>query len=148
MQEPKLKFIMLEGNKYTPQFSSEGAAGIDLFSPKEYKIPAGGDILIPLNLSTRFPKNWVFIIKEKSGMATRTKTSIGASVIDSDYTGNIHAHLFNHSNKEIEIKEGQKIVQGILIPVFMGKFEITTIDDGLQTVRGNKGFGSTGDYKN
>ena len=138
---------MLNGNKYTPQFSSEGAAGIDLFSPKNYQIPANGDILIPLDLSTRFQKGWTFIIKEKSGMSTKTKTSIGASVIDADYTGNIHAHLFNHSNKEVEIKEGQKIVQGLLIPVYMGEIEISYEDDGLQTARGNKGFGSTGDYK-
>lgn len=139
----KLK-IKLEDGGIMPKRANPTDAGLDFFSPNNYNIPIGGDILIPLQIRTDFNDGYALIIKEKSGVAVKRKLSVGACVIDSSYTGIIHAHLFNHSNNEVHIERGDKIVQGIIIPVWLGNPILIDNIDKI-TSRGTGGFGSTGE---
>ena len=135
--------IKLEEGGIMPTRAHDTDAGCDVYSPIDCIIPASKDILIPLNWRSEFPNGYAMIMKEKSGVATKLKTSIGACVVDSQYRGIVHAHLFNHSNETIEIKKGQKITQFIIVPVWCGQpKEVTELD--LNTSRGTGGFGSTG----
>ena len=79
----------------------------------------------------------------KSGVSTKKKLFKGAELIDSDYRGNCHIHLFNHSDVDIEFKKGDKISQLVMRPVWMG--DVVQVDELDETVRGAGGFGSTGD---
>lgn len=68
-------------------------------------------------------------------------------VVDADYQGEIHINLFNSGNgsQPVCISPGEKIVQGILLPV---KYDMP-VNLGLdnlyqeETGRGAGGFGST-----
>lgn len=137
-----LKFELLNGNKYEPTRGTKESAGIDFYSPCTCAIPARGSIKLPLDISIEMPIGYAMIMKEKSGVAVNKNLDIGACVIDSDYRGNIHAHFFNNSDVNIWINEGEKIIQGIIIPVYVGNWEIVSIDK--NTERGEGGFGSTG----
>ena len=66
----------------------------------------------------------------------------GAGVIDSDYRGVIFVLLFNHSDKDFEIKKGDRVAQLILEKNDTPKVERVT--ELSQTERGDQGFGSTG----
>ena len=126
-------------------------AGIDFFIPEDFKetvlIP-GEDILIPAGIKVIVPKGYALIFKEKSGVATKKKLTIGACVVDSDYRGEVHLHLFNNGNEEVTLLAGDKIVQGLVVPISLCKpveissEEYTNYED---TERGQGGFGSTGD---
>jgi len=142
-----LAIELLSEDAKMPTRAKSGDAGIDLYSPGHYNILPGGDILIPLDIRVEFPEGYAMIIKEKSGIATKLKLSIGACVIDSGYRGNCHVHLFNHetnlSSPIIHIEKHQKIAQAIIVPVWCGMpVQVDWIN--TNTDRGDGGFGSTG----
>ena len=70
------------------------------------------------------------------------KLDKGAEVIDSTYRGEIHVHLFNHSDNPVFIPKGEKIAQFILMPIWNGEPE--EVQSLVETDRGTGGFGSTG----
>ena len=125
-------------------------AGIDFFVPNDFKnitLNPGEDILIDSGIKVIVPRGYALIFKEKSGVAVKRKFTIGAAVVDSDYRGVVHFHLFNNGNVPQEICAGDKIIQGLLIPVALDMPELISNDDYslYETNRGEGGFGSTGD---
>ena len=82
------------------------------------------------------------MVCNKSGRATKLKLDKGAEVIDSGYRGEIHVHLFNHSDKEVVIPKGEKIAQLILMKIWTG--QAMEVDELEKSRRGEGGFGSSG----
>lgn len=62
--------------------------------------------------------------------------------VDYGYTGEIGVVMTNLSGKPITFKEGERIAQIVVAPIF--KPEICFVSSLEQTERGNEGFGSTG----
>ena len=137
-----MKIKKLTGRARIPQRAHSTDAGLDVFSMNDVTIPPESDFLFPLGWSCEIPNNWTLIVKEKSGLATKKKITIGACVIDSGYRGEIMIHLFNNSKVPVEIREGDKIAQVILVPCWTGQPE--EVNDISETPRGSGGFGSTG----
>lgn len=126
-----------------PTRGTKESAGIDFYTPKDLIIPPNEDILVSLDIRVEIPKGYALVLLEKSGIATKKKLDIGAKLIDSDYRGVIHCHLINNSNKIQTFSKGDKICQGIIIPIWIGDVTIVnTIEN--NTIRGEGGFGSTG----
>ena len=67
--------------------------------------------------------------------------NVGAGVIDVDYTGEVKVVIFNHSNEDAHIKRGDRVAQ--LILECIKTLEIMEIEEKKDTIRGDKGFGST-----
>ena len=70
-------------------------------------------------------------------------TFIGGGVVDSDYRGNISVILTNFSSSDVEVNIGDRIAQIMFVkpvPLYFKEVE----DFCGTTVRGSKGFGSTG----
>lgn len=144
MDYPKLKVKRLSENAKLPTRGSAGSSGLDVYTPIDVVIKPRGDILIPLDLSFDIPFGWDLCVYNKSGIATKKKLDKGAELIDSDYTGNCHVHMFNNSDDTITFLKGDKIAQLVMRQVWMGDLE--EVDDlNKITERGSGGFGSTGD---
>ena len=62
--------------------------------------------------------------------------------IDSDYRGEIKVIIYNHGDDDFIINNGDRIAQIILSPVI--KMELEETDDLPETLRSERGFGSTG----
>ena len=75
-------------------------------------------------------------------MSVKHSIDVGAGVIDEDYTGEVKVLLFYHSDKQYHIREGDRIAQLILEQIKTPEMKMTT--EFKPTIRGNKGFGSTG----
>ena len=75
-------------------------------------------------------------------MSDKHSIDVGARIIDEDYTGEVKVLLINHSDKQYHIREGDRIVQLILEQIKTPETKMTT--ELKPTIRGNKGFGSTG----
>ena len=125
-------------------------AGIDFFVPNNFgavTLEPGQDILIDAGIRVVVPKGYALIFKEKSGIATKRKLTIGASVVDSDYRGNVHLHLFNNGTEIQSIEAGDKITQGLVVPISLCQTEEVSgevYEEYCNTERGDGGFGSTG----
>tara|TARA_R100000008_G_C3585985_1_gene172328 strand:+ start:3428 stop:3850 length:423 start_codon:yes stop_codon:yes gene_type:complete len=137
-----LEFKKLHPDAIIPTRAHNSDAGMDVYSVEDIRIPARGDILTGLGLASKFPNGHALLVYNKSGRATKLKLDKGAEVIDAGYRGEIHVHLFNHSDVNVVIKKGEKIAQLILVPIWAGQpIEVDELDD---TERGDGGFGSSG----
>jgi dUTP pyrophosphatase len=115
---------------------------MDVYCIVDVIIPPRGDAITGLGLASKFSPKWALLVFNKSGRATKLKLNKGAEVIDSGYRGEIHIHLFNHSDKEAVIKKGEKIAQLLLVRIWAGQpEEVEWLDE---SPRGSGGFGSTG----
>ncbi len=141
----KLNFYKTKDVK-SPQIGTGGSAGIDFFVPNDFEacyVEPNHDIKINLGIVTEFEEGLALIAHNKSGIATKQKLIVGACVVDSDYRGDIHAHMMNVGSEPVLIEPGMKIVQFILQPYI--KPEIVELDHKPgDTERGDGGFGSTG----
>ena len=135
----------------TPIRGTEGSAGIDFFVPEDFPkdlctIQPNERFFIPSGIKANVPDGFALIAFNKSGVALKKGLLVGASVVDSDYQGEIHLHLVNTSYKAVTIEPGEKLTQFLLIPV--DHCEITVVEEDElfteETTRGSGGFGSTG----
>ncbi len=113
-----------------------------------YLLP-GDDVCIPSGLKCRLDgPDMCLKVDNKSGVALKQKLICGATIIDYSYTGEIHIHVINYSNKPTLINFDQKIVQLLPIKLSVPEISISTSEaetfKDFQTSRGAGGFGSTG----
>lgn len=129
-----------------PSYGTKGSAGLDFFVPNDWHValPPGDSALIPSGIKVEIPDETVLIAFNKSGVSTKQGLQVGACVIDSDYKGEIHLHVFNYTNQIQFIDPGQKLVQFVLLPYYQAVLFETVEGSFDETERGEKGFGSTG----
>jgi len=83
-------------------------------------------------------------VAPRSGLAVKHSIHTGAGVIDADYRGEVKVVLFNFSDIDFEIKEGDRIAQLILERIYTPDVKVVPVLE--TTVRGDGGFGSTGGF--
>jgi len=144
-----MKFIKIRDVK-TPAYGTPGSAGIDFFVPEDFReqrLHPGDDILIPSGIKAKVPDCFALIAHNKSGVATKKRLQVGACVVDSDYQGEIHLHVFNSkANGMVEIAPGMKLIQFLLVPVASAELiECKELEEVFpaESERGSGGFGST-----
>lgn len=81
-------------------------------------------------------------IAPRSGLASKHMIDTGAGVIDADYRGQVKVLLFNHAEKDFEVKEGDRVAQLVLERIYTP--EVLEVQKLEESVRGDGGFGSTG----
>jgi dUTP pyrophosphatase len=145
-----MKFLKIRDVK-DPSRGTSKSAGIDLFIPNDFEprtLAPGDSTLIPAGLKVNIPEDYAFIAFNKSGVSTKKHLAVGACVIDEDYQGEIHIHLYNFGKEPITLNAGDKIIQCVLLPVLYEPVEMVQSEDdlweGKSTERGEGGFGSTG----
>ncbi len=134
----------------TPTRGTPGSAGIDFYVPDGFiaSVAPGEDVCIPSGVKANVPKGYAFIAHNKSGVALKKKLAVGACVVDEDYQGEIHLHLFNQSNEYVQVESGEKLIQFLLVPVIYPEVKIVDEKNLFEssTIRGEGAFGSTGDF--
>ena len=128
-----------------PRRATTGSACYDFFIPFDAHIAPGETLLIPSGIRVAIDPGWVLMLFPRSGLGFKYRFQLDNSVgiIDSDYWGaKNEGHIFlkmtndTHSGKEIVLRCGEGIAQGIFVP-----FGITS-DDSVSDIR-TGGFGST-----
>lgn len=83
-------------------------------------------------------------IAPRSGLASKHFIDTGAGVIDADYRGQVKILLFNHSETDFDVNEGDRVAQLVLERIYTPDVvEVAELED---SVRGAGGFGSTGGF--
>lgn len=140
-----LKIKLLYENSKMPEIAHEGDAGIDIFSVEESIIKAGEIKLIKTGISLELPKDTEVQLRPKSGLALNHGITLlnSPGTIDEGYRGEIMVIVINHSKNDFVVKEGMKIAQMVVKPVY--KVNLVKIHEvNLETERGKNGFGSSG----
>jgi dUTP pyrophosphatase len=134
------------GDVKTPTRGTSGSAGIDFYIPNDFQtalLRPQEDILISSHIKCKIPTGYALLAVNKSGVATKLKLQVGACLVDEDYTGVIHLHVFNYSNQNVILNPGDKLVQFILIEANYIDIEVVDNINFNETERGSGGFGST-----
>lgn len=126
-----------------PKMGSAAAAGMDFYQPESVVVEPHQTQYVTLGLAMEIPKGYMLMLAPRSSMS-KTPLVIPNSfgVIDADYRGEIKGIFKNTSDDEYLIQKGDRLLQGILVPV--GALKLLEVDELTETVRGTGGIGSTG----
>ena len=125
-----------------PTRGSDGSVGYDLYSNMDCVIRASERGLVSTGITVVLPSGVYGRVAPRSGLAVKHGIQVGAGVIDPDYTGEVKVVLFNHDDKDFDVKKGDRIAQLVLEKCETPPItEINIVED---TDRGSAGFGSTG----
>jgi dUTP pyrophosphatase len=138
----QLKFKKLHKDAKIPSYAYKGDAGMDLYVPEVTMIKVGERKTIPLGISMEIPEGYVGLMFDKSSLSHKHGLKTYGNVIDSGYRGEIHVGIMNHSDKDYELKTGDKIIQMLIMPVF--QVEILEVNELSESDRSKGGFGSSG----
>ena len=129
-----------------PVYKTYGSSGMDLIANNKKKVVLlpGKIKIIQTGLAVAVPKNYEIQIRPRSGLAANKGISVlnTPGTIDSDYRGEIKIILINLSKKSFVVKSGDRIAQMVVCPIIKG--DLKEVKKLPKTVRGKRGFGSTG----
>jgi len=142
----KILVKKLVKNAELPVYKTSGSSGMDLVACIKNKIiiKSNKSAIIPTGIAVAIPRDFEIQIRPRSGLAAKKSITVlnTPGTIDSDYRGEIKIILINLSKKIFLVKPGDRIAQMILCPIEKG--ELKEVKNLPKTVRGKKGFGSTG----
>lgn len=143
----KIKIKKLHEDAIMPQYQTSGASGFDLHAIEELRFEPGETKLVKTGLSFEIPQGFELQIRPRSGTSLKTTLRIANApgTIDFDYRGEVCIIMQNISPNLFQgpiVEKGQRIAQGVICPVVQAEFEVA--EELSETVRGNGGFGSTG----
>lgn len=133
--------VKLEPWAIKPERAHGVDAGLDLFSPVDAYIEAGGSATIDTGVHVEIPFSCAGFLKSKSGLNVKYGI-ISEGVIDTGYTGSIVVKLYNIGKKDYAVMKGDKISQLVVMLIALPDIEL--VDSMEETERGENGFGSTG----
>ncbi|MBQ4381703.1 MAG: dUTP diphosphatase [Oscillospiraceae bacterium] len=141
-----VKIRKLHPGAVLPRRSTASAAGADLCALLEEPLTVypGETVFVHTGLSCEIPEGYGGFVFARSGLASKQGLAPAnkVGVIDSDYRGEIMVALHNHAPLPVNVENGQRIAQLVIMPVAMAEY---VEEEALsETERGAGGFGSTG----
>jgi dUTP pyrophosphatase len=157
----QIKIKKLNPNVKTPVYATDGAGCFDihafscvpLFALTENNVhnfdwhtvvTKEEPCIFGTGLFFEIPKGKVMLIFSRSGHGFNSGVRLAncVGVIDSDYRGELKVKLTNDSDWELNINQGDRIAQAMIVDADQVEFYI--VDELTETERGTGGLGSTG----
>lgn len=133
-----------------PAAQTVGSAGLDLrvFFPEPWPLDLAPGEQVVLDTGLRIwikDPQYAGFMFARSGLGVKgVVLGNGTGVIDADYQGPLKVCLWNRGNESIEINNGDRVAQLVIMPVASG-YNLKLVNDFSDgTERGQGGFGSTG----
>lgn len=125
-----------------PTRAESEAAGYDLYSDEPATLLPGERRAISTGISLAISPGHYGRIAPRSGLAVKNGIDTLAGVIDASYRGIIKVVLINLGQEPVTLDKGSRIAQLIFKEYKVANFlQVESLDS---TVRGEKGFGSSG----
>ncbi len=155
-----VKIKRLSVNACIPTYSSDKAAGLDLYAdigwkyahtttithlfPMAIDIAPHATVKVGTGWAIQPPEGYCGLIFARSGLATKQglRPANCVGLCDEDYTGEYIVALYNDTDKTQIIHHGDRIAQLVFMPYEQVAF--TEVDELDSTERGDGGFGHTG----
>ncbi len=128
-----------------PEYKTSGACGFDIAVIENGTLLPGERKKFRTGLVVAVPEGHVLLLFPRSSNAKKgVRIANGTGVIDQDYCGpedELFAYLHNFGNEPYTIEAGDRIMQGVIVPVARG----ITFEEGAELNAPNRGgFGTTG----
>ena len=142
---PKVRIRRLDSSVELPRYATAGSAAFDLAASADTTIAPGEVRLVPTGLVIEVPAGMFLGVFARSSTPLKKGLMVanGVGVVDSDYCGptdEVKVQVINVTSAPVEIRKGDRIAQGILLP--SPQIEWEEVDELATTSRG--GFGGTG----
>ena len=138
--------IINKSKNELPKYETLFSAGMDLRANLEESIllKPFQRLLVKTGLFISLQQGYEAQIRPRSGLALKKGITVlnSPGTIDADYRGEIGVILINLSDSDFEINTGDRIAQMIIAKHETIEWE--AVDKLDESVRGDKGFGSTG----
>ena len=143
-EQVKDKFRRTKGEIKLPTQGSKNSAGYDFYSPVTIIIPSHKTVNIPTDIKAYMQEDEVLMIFIRSSVGIKDGLMLAnnTGIIDSDFysnpsnDGGISMCLYNYSDKDVLIRKGERIAQGIFMKYLLS-------DNGNSTENRIGGIGST-----
>ncbi|MBU6429705.1 MAG: dUTP diphosphatase [Cyanobacteria bacterium REEB65] len=141
LQTVPIRIKRLSDNATVPKVMQDGDVAADLYAACDMLVPARGRSVVPTDLAIELPAGYRARIHGRSGLGAKHGIDVGAGLIDQSFRGNVSVLLFNHSDGDYEVRQGDRIAQlcieRYVLPTFL------EVDDLTPTAR-SEGWGSSG----
>lgn len=125
-----------------PCKNTKDDVGYDVYAVSSVVIPAHSYSKVAIGLQVSHIDYGLWIrVESRSGLAFKNGIFAFNGIIDNGYRGEIGILLFNFSNKNYQIKKGDKIAQ--LVVYNYNNVNVGFSDSVSSTDRGSSGFGSS-----
>ena len=143
-EQVKDEFRRTKGEIILPTQGSKNSAGYDFYSPVTIIIPSHKTVNIPTDIKAYMQEDEVLMIFIRSSVGIKDGLMLAnnTGIIDSDFysnpsnDGGISMCLYNYSDKDVLIRKGERIAQGIFMKYLLS-------DNGNSTENRTGGIGST-----
>lgn len=164
----KVGFKRLTDDAKLPIKAHPTDSGFDLFASEGVVIGPGETKVIKTGIAMELPLGYEAQVRPRSGVTSKTKLRVQLGTIDTDYTGeisiivdNIEDHPMGNTSRYVhfcdgtEIRQNKEVADGtyyirmydklaqlVIQPIpITESYEVDVLSD---TMRGSKGFGSSG----
>jgi len=143
----KAKIKRLSPEVELPKYQTAESAGFDIAASADLTIQAGEIVKVPTGLVIEAPEGHFLAIVARGSTAAKTglKMANGMGVVDRDFAGpndEIFLPMHNFTSKEVRIKKGDRLAQGIFVKIDQVEWE----ESSEMRPKDRGGYGSTGGY--
>ena len=140
-----LRFRRLSEAARPPARAHDGDAGYDLHAAEPALLGPGERATVGTGIAVAIPPGHAGLVLPRSGLAARHGISVvnAPGLIDAGYRGEVRVALLNTDRERaFEVAPGDRIAQLVVVRIEGPELEEATELD--ETLRGDRGFGSTG----
>ena len=138
----ELRFEKTHKDAVMPSKNHDNDTGLDVSSVEDVVIPARGSAVVDVGLSFSYiePGFWVQVCG-RSGLGFKHGIMPHPGIIDEGYRSDAGVKLYNLTDKDYEVKAGDRIAQFV---VYANHPVVVSEGEAVESERGEKGFGSSG----
>ncbi len=125
-----------------PRVAYKGDVAFDLHTREEVTLASGEWKKIPSGLVFELPHGYAGLVWDKSGLSNNHALKTLGGVIDSGYRGEVMIGIINLGTEPYTFKMGEKVAQMIIQKIEQPEF--MEVEELSETVRADRGFGSSG----
>ena len=142
MNDVILRFKRVHQNAKLPTKNNASDTGYDVSAVENKVIPARSSAVVDIGLDFAYitPDYWVKV-EGRSGLGFKHGISPHPGIIDNGYRGNAGIKLYNNTDNDYIIQDGDRIAQFVVYKNYNVSIEEGEVET---TIRGDKGFGSSG----
>jgi deoxyuridine 5'-triphosphate nucleotidohydrolase len=139
---PVLKFEKTHELAKLPTKNHESDTGYDVYSIEDKTVPARSSAVVGVGLKfADIPEGYWVKVESRSGLGFKHGITAHPGIIDNGYRGDAGIKLYNLTDVDYQIKAGDRIAQFVVYMNIGMQVEWGTVQE---SVRGEKGFGSSG----
>ena len=133
--------VTLDDGAIMPERAHELDAGLDLFTPVDFVLPAHGFAFVDTGVHVELPWSTRGHICSKSGL-NRSFGITADGTVDEGYTGTVGVTLHNDGDEDHHFVRGNKVAQLVIEDIRRPRPILVSEISGGE--RGDNGYGSTG----